>query len=412
MASKTVGPVGAFLHAVRAQLASVSVRTRIPLSARPGFWYWARAALAFRPIHDPAPPRHTPPRRTVTTPTYGTDLPPAPPTSRRHHTGMATGAAPQIDLDPLPQRPHRRPREAVATQGTGVMLQCDLPPLFRVNDQQALARQRESLQVVGLHLTGLLLAATAAVLAEQLDSRVWAALAAVLYGLTILVSLRAARRRARAAWHVHRAAAEMVKSMAWRYMAGGRPFHPSVADPDALFAERLEESLSELRKIGWEDSRTSAAMGRGQITPAMRTVRAKPFEARRDIYLRDRLRGQAQWYRAASDRARRAWVVWSAVTFGLTLLALLAAALRAAGLSGGWNLTGLLSAATAAGLAWQEVRRHRPLSYAHALVGQDLETLRIAMSTTVTEEGWADAVAEAERLASPQHTDWLVRFGS
>jgi hypothetical protein len=33
------------------------------------------------------------------------------------------------------------------------------------------------------------------------------------------------------------------------------------------------------------------------------------------------------------------------------------------------------------------------------------------MSTAVTEDRWALAVAEAERLVSPQHSDWLGWFG-
>ncbi|CAM5640978.1 hypothetical protein STENM223S_04935 [Streptomyces tendae] len=85
--------------------------------------------------------------------------------------------------------------------------------------------------------------------------------------------------------------------------------------------------------------------------------------------------------------------------------------LRALGLLEGWDLTGLFSTAAAAGVAWQELRRHRPLTYAHSLVEQDLDTLRVAMTTTVAESGWADAVAEAERLVSPQHSDWLGTFG-
>ena len=89
----------------------------------------------------------------------------------------------------------------------------------------------------------------------------------------------------------------------------------------------------------------------------------------------------------------------------------MAAVLRALGLFDGWDLTGLFSTAAAAGVAWQELRRHRPLTYAHSLVEQDLDTLRVAMTTTVTESGWAEAVAEAERLVSPQHSDWLGTFG-
>ncbi|ANS62392.1 hypothetical protein SLINC_0168 [Streptomyces lincolnensis] len=48
-------------------------------------------------------------------------------------------------------------------------------------------------------------------------------------------------------------------------------------------------------------------------------------------------------------------------------------------------------------MAWQEVRRHRPLTYAHSLAEQNLETLRIEMTTTVTEDQWPAKVAEAER---------------
>ncbi|MDX3589076.1 hypothetical protein PV740_46850 [Streptomyces europaeiscabiei] len=88
----------------------------------------------------------------------------------------------------------------------------------------------------------------------------------------------------------------------------------------------------------------------------------------------------------------------------LTLMALLAAVLRALGMiSGRWDPTGVLSASAAAGVAWQEVRRHRPLTYAHKLVEQDLDTLRVAMSTTVREDarevGVVDDVGRAAEAA-------------
>lgn len=289
----------------------------------------------------------------------------------------------------------------------------DLPPLYLVNDHRALSRQNESVRAVRSQLVILLLATAMAMLAERIGGHALPACAAALYGLTIAVGLRTSRRRARAHWQAHRAAAEVLKSLAWMYMVHGGPFHSGVANPDGLFAERLEERLRELRRAGWEDSRGgSTAIGTGQITPAMRAVRAKSFEPRRDIYLRDRVLEQLIWYGNRAAKAHRASVRWSSVTALLTLLALLAAVLRATELIGGWDLTGLFSASAAAGVAWQEVRRHRPLTYAHSLIEQDLDTLRVAMGTTITEEGWAEAVAEVERLVSPQHTDFLVRFGA
>ncbi|MEU2621028.1 DUF4231 domain-containing protein [Streptomyces sp. NPDC007157] len=289
----------------------------------------------------------------------------------------------------------------------------DLPPLFRVSDQWALRHQSDSFRAVRTHLILLLLATTAAVLTEQASGHVMTVLAAVLYGLTIALGLSTSRRRSRAHWQAHRAAAELLKSLAWQYMVHGGPFHSHVADPDAVFAERLEERLRELRKCGWEDSRgETVERGGGQITPRMRAERAKSYAARRDLYLRDRLLEQAVWYKNRAARAHHAAARWSTVTAALTLLALAAALLRTVGLLGGADLAGLLSAAAAGGVAWQEVRRHGPLTYAHSLIEQDLETARIAMTTTVTEEGWAEAVGEAERLMSPAHTEWLVRFGT
>ncbi|MED7823204.1 DUF4231 domain-containing protein [Streptomyces chiangmaiensis] len=289
----------------------------------------------------------------------------------------------------------------------------DLPPLYLDSDRRALARQSESIRAVRTQLVVLLLATAAAALAEHLRSHIASACAAVLYALTTVIGVHTSRRRARAHWQAHRAVAETLKSLAWQYMVHGGPFHSRVANPEALFADRLEERLRELRKMGWQDSRGGTdTMGAGQITPRMRAVRAKSFEARRDIYLRDRVLEQLIWYGNRASRAHRASVRWSSVTAALTSLALLAATLRAFGVIGSWDFAGLLSAGAAAGVAWQEVRRHRPLTYAHSLIEQDLDTLRVAMGTTVTEEGWAEAVAEAERLVSPQHTDWLVRFGS
>ncbi|MFG2952156.1 DUF4231 domain-containing protein [Streptomyces sp. NPDC048291] len=288
----------------------------------------------------------------------------------------------------------------------------DLPPLFQVSDQWALRHQSDSFRAVRTHLILLLLATTAAVLTEQASGHVMTVLAAVLYGLTIALGLSTSRRRSRAHWQAHRAVAELLKSLAWEYMVHGGSLHSHVADPDAVFAERLEQRLHELRKCGWEDSRDPGERGKGQITPRMRAERAKSYAARRDLYLRDRLLEQAVWYKNRAARAHRAAARWSSVTAALTLFALAAALLRTVGLLGGADLAGLLSAAAAAGVAWQEVRRHGPLTQAHSLIEQDLETARIAMNTTVTEAGWAEAVGETERLMSPAHTEWLVRFGS
>ncbi|MFF0012931.1 DUF4231 domain-containing protein [Streptomyces sp. NPDC005374] len=302
--------------------------------------------------------------------------------------------------------------------------------MFRSNDRWALNRQSEAFRATMTQLALLLVATVFATLADHFGSHVLTALSALLYGLTVVTGVVIQRRRARAHWQAHRDAAETVKSLAWQYMVHGGPFHSRVPDPDGLFNQQLEEHLRSLRRIGWREpshdpgateypGTLSDPVGRQkpddprhpQITRAMRAVRDKPFTVRRDIYLRDRVLDQLSWYGGRAVQARRAAALWSALTALLTLLALTAAVVRSAGVISGWDLSGLLAASAATGVAWLETRRHHPLSYAHALVREGLETQRAVLAQSVTEERWPEAVSDTEHLMLPQHTDWLARFG-
>ncbi|MDQ0938072.1 DUF4231 domain-containing protein [Streptomyces turgidiscabies] len=294
-----------------------------------------------------------------------------------------------------------------------VLRDTDLPLTYRVNDYQAMVRQGISWREKRTYLLILLLAAAMVEVSRRTGSGVPAALAAVLYGLAITIGMRTFRWRAGASGETHRAVAETLKSMAWLYMVHGGPFHSRATDPDALFAERLEASLLKLKRVGLSDQNyTPTSFAAAQITPAMRTVRSKSFETRREIYLRDRLLEQSVWYRNSAARAHTAFVRWSVVTTILTLLALLAAVLQAVGLADSWSIAGLFSASIAAAVAWQELRQHGPRAYAFGLIVQELEMLRVVLANTVTEEGWADAVADAEQLVSPQYADLLMRVGA
>lgn len=295
----------------------------------------------------------------------------------------------------------------------------DLAPLFLANDRLAVSRQNEALQAVRSQLSLLLLAALVSAAAHWAGWQPGAWLAAGAYALALGFGLYTGRRRARIHYHAHRAAAEMVKSLCWLYMAAGGEFRAGAApDPDALFATRLEDGLRELRKAGWDTARCGPQpAGEGQITDAMRTVRSKSFVSRRDIYVRDRVQEQLAWYGGRSERSQRSAAVWSSVIAVLTFLAFAATLTRAAGVIGD-DLTGVLSACAAAAVAWSEMRRQQPLTHAHRLIWQELRVAGIAMTELPVSEGedgevrWAQAVAEVERLVSPQHTDWLAQFGA
>ncbi|MFE3827576.1 DUF4231 domain-containing protein [Streptomyces sp. NPDC059092] len=305
-----------------------------------------------------------------------------------------------------------------------VFRNADLPVLFHHADAIAIRRQREAVNATRRQLLLLVLGALLTSLPWQGkiggSFQLVSAFGALAYAGVLLVTFRSAGQRAKSHWQLNRSAAEFIKSLSWRYAVHGAPFDSGVAGAAELFAGRMEAGLAELRKVGWEDPRESppeaADSGRGAagdlITPAMRMLRNKPFGARKETYVRDRLIEQRNWYHRRTVVSRRATTLWSATIALLTLLALLLTVLRTFSVTDSGAVLGLLSASAAACLAWSEIRRHQPLISAHSLVEEDLAAMHTAMETMVTEEQWANAVYETERIVSPQHTDWLVRHRS
>ncbi|MEW2521734.1 DUF4231 domain-containing protein [Actinacidiphila alni] len=290
----------------------------------------------------------------------------------------------------------------------------DLPGLFHFADRAAVSRQRFTVEWVRRQLV--LLVAAAACSALPWRPRTGpvdplALVSAAAYVGALWFGWQMSRHHHKVNWQLHRSAAELLRSQCWRYAVCGAPFERGVLDPDALFEVRLNESLHKLRDVGWRDPRQpeAPAAERELITPAMRALRAKPFAARRDIYVRDRVMQQRDWYHRRSAQSRRSAAVWQALAAIGTVVALAAAAARAFDWGMSMDLVGLASSAAAASVAWSELRQYQPLVAAHTLVAQELAAMTVAMERVVTEDRWGEEVAAAEDTISPEHTAWLAR---
>ncbi|MFJ9623374.1 DUF4231 domain-containing protein [Streptomyces sp. NPDC101181] len=294
-----------------------------------------------------------------------------------------------------------------------VFRNADLPALFHHTDAVAMSRRREAVNTTRGQLALLALGALPAALPWQVriggSVQLLDCAAVLAYAGVLIATFLASRRKAKSHWQLNRSAAEFIKSNCWRYAVHGSPFDSSSGHPEALFANRLEEGLQELRKVGWRDPREELTDSGGLITESMRELRNKAYTVRKETYVRDRLIEQRRWYRRRQQESRRGALLWSGAVVALTLPALALSVLQTFGAGRSFGLTGVLSAAAAACLAWNETRRHHPLVSAHSLVEQDLESMQAAMETTLTERQWPAAVFETERIVSPEHTDWLVR---
>ena len=139
----------------------------------------------------------------------------------------------------------------VRTQGAdGRLGEEDMPALYRAADGTSLAGQRNFLIATKIRLGALLVAAGCGVFVGLLEPPDWVALAAVAaFVAAVVVELYLLSVKPERTWYEGRAAAESVKTLAWRFAVGGRPFGIDEHETDEKFLARLGDILTDLHDL-------------------------------------------------------------------------------------------------------------------------------------------------------------------
>jgi hypothetical protein len=309
----------------------------------------------------------------------------------------------------------------------GALAESDLPPLYVAADRDAMRAQK---RFFGLLRAELLLLAVGAVVG--LYSSLPALLpfipsyktgpftlagiaipalpysdllAALLIAIALIMRLWRFRTRPEDRWYEARAVAESVRSVAWRYAVGGRPFDLS-KDQDAvdtLARQRVRETLT-VTPTYRPDMRVA---DEEQITPGMRALRTQPAEARHEMYRIGRIVDQRGWYERKAELngklARRAHLV----IVGLEALAVIAALLQALQIVPA-NTQAVLTALIGGGIAWSQARRYQDLSASYRLTAQETRKLEESAPSDPGEAAWAQFVDSAEEAFSREHNMWIA----
>jgi hypothetical protein len=283
----------------------------------------------------------------------------------------------------------------------------DYPSLFRAADGASRFGQRWYRFLIGAELVLVVLAAGFSV-ADGVVPGSWKAAAAVGVAVAMagsLVSRLTSRwRRDDKKWFDGRAVAESVKTESWRYMMRLEPFHD---DPtaDRQFIAALQETLR-----GRPDLIPDVDSGvASPITTVMREVRALPLVARRDLYLRDRLKDQAGWYASKAKQNREGAQYWFLVTITAQMIALALAIVRPSFPVAALGVIAFLSAAAAAATAWGQISRHDELSRSYGLAAEEIRTLSGLAEIARTQDELAEIVELGELSISREHTMWVAK---
>lgn len=282
----------------------------------------------------------------------------------------------------------------------------DLPALFSAADRLSLAGQASAVRRTAAYLTLLAAAAVGGLIDWTVRDgyiHVGAALSVVAFGGSLIVGYTLVHLRPEEQWYRGRAAAESVKTLAWKYAVGGDPFPAGVPGADALLARRLADVVEALR-----DLRLPSIDRTVQLTQRMRELREAPLADRRQAYLVGRIDDQCFWYSrqvAVNEKRGRFWarlsgsLVVCGIAFGLA---------RVFGIFEA-DVLGAVAAAAAAGAAWTQMRQHRTLAAAYGLAVQELTLSRPLLEKVDEDDEWSRAVADAEDAISREHTTWLAR---
>jgi len=238
----------------------------------------------------------------------------------------------------------------------------------------------------------------------------WAGvLSAACFIIAMIAELAILQRRPDQTWFKGRAVAESVKTLAWQYSIGGRPFRIGSTDKaaDKLYAQQLTALLEETDRTGLMLSGSTG----DQVTEQMKALRALPLTARKDIYRVQRLEDQQQWYAAKAMLNEKHGRQWTYALLILEVTGLLAGALRATG-STNIDLLGVIAAFVGAIAAWSQMHQHDTLSRAYALAAQELSLILVRLPQTSDEATWASFVHDAETAISREHTMWAARRGA
>jgi hypothetical protein len=287
-----------------------------------------------------------------------------------------------------------------------VLTDDDLPPMFRSADSASMAGQRNTIAWSALQLALLIVGAVLGgfdIWAGGLN--LGALAAAVSLALSLIPALWLAVGNPQRTWYRGRAAAESVRTLAWKFAVRAVPFAGSDDSAETRLLQDMAAIRRDLRDVGW----LAGAGGPSEITDRMRRLRQQPLDVRQQAYVEGRLVAEHSWYSRKAEKFTRSGNLWTAVSVIATAAGLVGGFLRAVGVID-YDGLGSASAVAAAATTWMQLKQFRPLAAAYGLTARELLAVKAGMETLSADEAeWARRCSEAEDAISREHTMWLAR---
>jgi hypothetical protein len=281
-----------------------------------------------------------------------------------------------------------------------------LPSLFQTADHASLTAQSNYYFALKSYLYLLVIAA---LLSFYFPTDLIGALAAVsLFLITLCILIWLKVQKPEDTWYNGRAVAESVKTRTWRWVMKAEPYDDNVSDEQSRkeFLLDLKSILDQNRSLSGylQSHRTSGEA----ISIEMSNIRKLPFEKRLDIYKKERVKNQADWYAKKSlfnKRRAKQWFIVSVILHAVAVALLL------------WRITDptlslpieVIATGASAVLTWLQSKKHNELNSSYSLAAHEIVIIKSEAESVDSEVMLSNFVVNSESAFSREHTQWSAR---
>lgn len=228
----------------------------------------------------------------------------------------------------------------------------------------------------------------------------------VLLGLALTTLVVRSVLKPEQRWYQARALAESVKTTAWKFAMAAKPFQHDAEDASRL-RQMLQDLLEANRSVGSQFNGSN--VGGDQITAEMEAVRMLPRSERLEVYMRDRVEDQLDWYARKSKTNASSGRRFAIVLGGLYVIAFLILLIRLDQPQWIYAHPDPLILLGASVLGWMQIKRFNELGASYGLTALEIGILKSRAPEIVNDGALSTFIDDAEEAFSREHTQWLAR---
>lgn len=279
-----------------------------------------------------------------------------------------------------------------------------LPALHKVADDASNRQQSFYFSLVLAEYVALIAVAVLSV--NMMPDRRYIIVYGVLLGSALAALVVRSILKPERRWYQARALAESVKTTAWKFAMAAKPFKHDGEDAGRLRL-MLQDLLEANRSVGSQFDGSS--VGGDQITPEMEAVRMLPRSARLDVYMRDRVEDQLDWYVRKSRTNASSGRRFAIALGGLYVIAFLVLLIRLDQPQWIYAHPDPLILLGASVLGWMQIKRFNELGASYGLTALEIGILKSRAPEIVDDAALSTFIDDAEEAFSREHTQWLAR---